>query len=383
MALSKSKSLIIGLLFLGMVWMLAAPVSAAENEVAAYKVAAPPAIDGKVDDIWSKAEATTFTTSGGANSGTSTVTLKAVYTDTDVYFLVEWTDPTESLRRAPWQKQADGTWTKLKDPSDKGGDSNLYYEDKLALIWDINVEGFNQQGCFSLCHAGETGKPFGNKYTPKEGQLADIWHMKIVRTNPVGYIDDQYVDATRYDPAKSPDAGRKSDPGAGGYTDNVNANKTAPAFTADDQPAPPYWILDEQKKPFADAYKAGDEIAGIVVKPPTGDRADIKAKAVYSNGKWVMEAGRKLSTGSQYDVQFSDMKKEYSFGAAVFDNAQVRHSYSGVLKLKFAEEKAPAPTTAAPTPAATPAPKGVCGPTAVLLAGIAPLALYGLRKRLR
>ncbi|MBI4344663.1 MAG: ethylbenzene dehydrogenase [Euryarchaeota archaeon] len=361
-----------------MVGMLAAPAWAAENEVAAIKVAAPPAIDGKVDDLWSKAEAATFTTSGGANSGTSTVTMKAVYTDTDIYFLVEWTDPTESLRRSPWQKQADGTWAQLKDPSDKGGDNNLYYEDKLSLIWDINVEGFNQQGCFSTCHAGEAGKPYGNMYTPKEGQLADMWHMKTVRTSPVGYVDDQYLDATRYDPAKAKEAGRKSDPGAGGYKDNVNEAKTGPAFTADDQPAPPYWILDDQKKPFADAYKAGDEIAGIVIKPPTEDRADIKGKAVYSNGKWVMEAGRKLSTGSKYDVQFSDMKKEYQFGAAVFDNAAVRHSYSGILKLKFAEEMAP-PTTAAP--AATPAPKGVCGPTAVLLAGIVPLGLYGLRKR--
>jgi hypothetical protein len=45
---------------------------------------------------------------------------------------------------------------------------------------------------------------------------------------------------------------------------------------------------------------------------------------------------RKLATGSEYDVQFTDPKKEYAFGVAVFDNAQVRHAYTpGVLKLKF------------------------------------------------
>jgi hypothetical protein len=45
---------------------------------------------------------------------------------------------------------------------------------------------------------------------------------------------------------------------------------------------------------------------------------------------------RKLVTNSEYDVQFSDLKKEYAFGVAVFDNAQVRHAYSpGVLKMKF------------------------------------------------
>jgi len=35
-------------------------------------------------------------------------------------------------------------------------------------------------------------------------------------------------------------------------------------------------------------------------------------------------------------VQFTDMKQEYAFGVAVFDNAQVRHAYTpGVLRLKF------------------------------------------------
>ena len=44
---------------------------------------------------------------------------------------------------------------------------------------------------------------------------------------------------------------------------------------------------------------------------------------------------RRLATGSEYDVQFTDHKKEYAFGVAVFDNAQVRHAYSaGVLRLK-------------------------------------------------
>ena len=39
---------------------------------------------------------------------------------------------------------------------------------------------------------------------------------------------------------------------------------------------------------------------------------------------------------SEYDVQFSDLKKQYAFGVAVFDNAQVRHAYTpGVLKMVF------------------------------------------------
>ena len=45
---------------------------------------------------------------------------------------------------------------------------------------------------------------------------------------------------------------------------------------------------------------------------------------------------RKLATGSEYDVQFNDLKKECAFGVAVFDIAEVRHAYTpGVLRLEF------------------------------------------------
>jgi len=49
--------------------------------------------------------------------------------------------------------------------------------------------------------------------------------------------------------------------------------------------------------------------------------------AVYKDGMWTIEYGRKLTTGSQYDVHFSDMKKEYSFGTAIFDNSQIRKTF--------------------------------------------------------
>jgi len=45
---------------------------------------------------------------------------------------------------------------------------------------------------------------------------------------------------------------------------------------------------------------------------------------------------RKLATGSEYDVQCTDPKKEHAVGVAVLDNALVRHAYTpSVLKLKF------------------------------------------------
>ncbi|CAG0973645.1 MAG: ethylbenzene dehydrogenase-related protein [Candidatus Methanoperedens sp.] len=334
------------LIVLGLVILLSFGIgSGSAATLNSLKVPAAPVIDGTPEAIWDQATAMTVNVAGGANTGAHTVILKSVYTDDSVYFLASWNDPTESTRREPWVKQANGTWKPLKDPDDTGGDNNKYYEDKFAQIWNINTPAFENTGCFATCHAGETGKPFGNKYTPNPGEMADIWHAKLVRTNPSGYIDDQYLDSTRYNKTTAPDAGRKSDPGLVPYYTNTNAANTAPNYTSADQPAPPYWIIDAQKQPFNDSYKANDEIAAIIVRPPDGDRADIKAMAVYKDGMWTIEYGRKLTTGSQYDIQFSDMKKEYSFGTAVFDNAQVRHSYeTGVSKLVFAAQATP-PTT--------------------------------------
>jgi Ethylbenzene dehydrogenase len=51
---------------------------------------------------------------------------------------------------------------------------------------------------------------------------------------------------------------------------------------------------------------------------------------------WTVVIARKLVTNSEFDVQFNDMKKEYAFGVAIFDNAQVRHAYNGgVLKMQL------------------------------------------------
>jgi len=255
-----------------------------------------------------------------------------------IYFLIQYKDPTQSARRSPWVKQADGSWALLKDPSDKGGDDNVYYEDKLAMAWSINSAAFDARGCMSACHTGE-GKPFGNKYTASAGERLDLWHWKSVRTGSVGQFDDQYVDSTRYDKDKAPEAGRKSDAKTGGgYVDNVSDDKKGPKYALrGNKPAPTYWILDGEKEPFDDSkYKAGDEVPSIIVAPFTGDRGDIAAKAVWKDGVWTIELARKLMTGSETDVQFADLGKEYAFGVAVFDNAQVRHAYSpGVLKLKF------------------------------------------------
>ncbi|MBI2866140.1 MAG: hypothetical protein HYX99_02100, partial [Chloroflexi bacterium] len=152
-------------------------------------------------------------------------------------------------------------------------------------------------------------------------------------------IDDQYLDAQR--PSEAAEAGRHSDPKtSGGYVDNRTADKKLPQYALPDNKAsPPWWIMDSVKVAFDDTkYKPGDKVPGIIVAPFAGDRADITAKGVWKDGVWTLEWARKLTTGSQFDVQFSDLAKTYYFGLAVFDNAQVNHAWSSnVYKLIFAK----------------------------------------------
>jgi hypothetical protein len=51
----------------------------------------------------------------------------------------------------------------LSDPANR--DANLYYEDKFALIWNINnsIRGFSLMGCIAGCHVGDPGKPYGKR----------------------------------------------------------------------------------------------------------------------------------------------------------------------------------------------------------------------------
>ncbi len=321
----------------------------APNVLVAVKASAAPTLDGNPNDaVWTAAKPIKVKLADGVNfsggKGETTATLKAAYLGDTVYFLVQYDDPTNSIRRGPYQKQADGSWKKLKDPADKGGDDNAYYEDKWAMIWNINnsIPRFDQKGCLVACHEGETGKPYGNKYLSKEGELGDMWHMKGSRTAPLGHVDDQYLDHTRWDPKASPNAGRKSDPGGPEYKafnlvdgKPESMNKDGKAANAGGT----YYIVDGDQVPFDDSkFKAGDEVASFVINRLKTDRADVKVAMRWANGVHTSEASRKLVTGSKFDVQFADMNAQYGFGFAAFDNAQVRHAvHFDPLYLRFAK----------------------------------------------
>lgn len=338
-----------------------------------------PVLDGNAGDAaWAATPATIATVTGGW-AGQVDVTMKSVYKDGMVYFLYQYADSDKSDRRAPWQKQADGSWkhiaaTQWPKPTCPAGDAsceqywgmkdpNAAYEDKFAVLWNINTPGFETQGCGVSCHWADdraNGK-YGRKYTPNPGELVDMWHMKTVRTGPVNQFDDQYIDNTQ----TGKDWGRKGDPKlSGGYTDNCYVNPSTgdcswsvqPAngdgwskMPTGDPTAPPWYILKSAETAFDNAaFVAYDELASIRVAPLVGDRGNLPTGWTYADGMYTFEVARPLVTmgndgvtPSTKDVQFTDLSAKYAFGVAIFDNAQVEHSTSALFRMEFAACTAP------------------------------------------
>ena len=358
-------------------WVALLPASSGQV-LTAFKVGAgtsnpTPSIDGSRDAAWYYTVPTRYLISGGW-ADAEAVRLEAAYDDSYLYLMVVWFDDKASERRQPWVKQPDGTWKSLpaKTPlpqdgsqwSDYSGSrlqeedaSRFNYEDKLAIMWNTygpsTVAGFDQSGCSVTCHdPGKGGLPgtryyYGDqnqaskKYTNSADEIADLWHWKLVRTDQHAKIDDQYVRYWVPGTGGEDEGGRASDEGTSGYGNNPGSPGGYPTYRGPSA-VPPYYIFDNQKIALTDQeamlFAPGTEIANMITSGPTGLRGDIDAKAKWDafTRQWVLEIRRKLVTGDPNDVQFDDLSREYSFGVAVFDNAQIEHSYMSVVgKLAF------------------------------------------------
>jgi hypothetical protein len=304
------------------------------STVESIRVNVDPILDGVASEAaWANARPASIPVAGGANHGAALVSVRSVYTANTVYFLVAWADPSESWLLVPWEKQADGSWKRLTDPNDRGGDNNQFYEDGIAFTWPIqnSVPGFESTGCFVACHAGEITEqnPYGTKYLSEDSQLADVWHWRSVRS--LNQVDDGYLDSSTYS-GENPGAGLHPDPNSeGGYVVNETEDQTIPAYmppTGGNKDGSPGYILDDEKAPLDDSqFEEGDRLPGIIKAEFQGDRGQISGGWTYAGGMWTLELGRDLVTGSEFDVQFDDIGGSYFFGLATFDNAQVRHGF--------------------------------------------------------
>jgi hypothetical protein len=318
-----------------------------------------PILDGDPSDpAWARTEGVTVATVKGLNfpDGRTRIQIKALHDGERVYVQLQWNDPSRSGMRYPLQKTEQG-WKVLGSGFEKN-DEQSYYEDKIAMY----ITDVPDRGCEASCHLGkdptDLGKDvatWGLHYT--DGEIADIWHWKYVRTNEMngpgkpGFADDMYFGPPQpvKDPKKRYTAGYFDDPQpAGGYKYNFDKldpakkvhegfvkpkvlPKSAPASDGTNQAATHdglWWIRDGEGVPYspeADTLPVGALIPNIVVAPFQGDRANVLAKGAWRDGKWTVEFSRVYDTGSKYDVAITPERAVY-LTVAAYQRVQTRHS---------------------------------------------------------
>ncbi|MDD5194569.1 MAG: ethylbenzene dehydrogenase-related protein [Candidatus Omnitrophica bacterium] len=241
----------------------------ADQAIVAKKVAQAPAIDGSgADEIWAQAtEYVTYDKAAKIN-----ITLKAAYTDTQIFFLVSYPDADKSDTHKTWE------WDKTTQMYKSGFDR----EDTFVFKWNMEA------------HPVDLSLQSDDDYT------ADIWFWKACRNNLTGYADDKVDRVSSIMISKSAELKsrngkkmymvRKADSGMLAYNDTLYED-----------------------------YKA-DKMPAFVNGIPTGSSADIKAKGVWAEGRWTIEFCRSLDTGNDDDVKF-DTSKTYLFGVSRYEIA--------------------------------------------------------------
>lgn len=257
-------TIVFGLLFFSMSF---GRITYAEQALIAYKTEVTPVIDGQgTDTSWAVAkEIITHDKIADID-----VSIKALYTDKSIYFLVKFPDSDESRAHKSWK------WNKKFD----------------AYEGDIDREDVFQFVFMMGDNPGELSVFSDNEYK------ADVWFWKACRTDPVGYADDKMNILSKKEI-------EKANPIISRSGNKMYLFRPQDKGTSSFEPK----LYDEY---------SGDYVPGFITKLPLGSAADIKAKGIWKEKFWTIEFSRALDTGNDDDIQFI-LKKEYLFGVSRYE----------------------------------------------------------------
>jgi hypothetical protein len=262
----KSIAYIVSLIVFG----AQTPALFAGQTLVAQKVNKAPVIDGMGNDAaWSKAQAI-ITHDKVADVD---ITLKAIYTDKEIFFLVSFPDPNESRTHKSW------VWDNAREIYKMGKDR----EDTFVFKWNMKRQ------------------PIDLSIYADNPYKADIWFWKACRTDPAGFADDKIHILSS----------EKMEEDATNLTSK--GGKTMYLVRREDKGKAAY------KTELRVEYK-GNVLPRFSLERPTGSRADVKAKGIWENGRWTIEFRRLLNTGNADDIQF-DLTKSYQFGVSRYEIA--------------------------------------------------------------
>ncbi|MCI0642812.1 MAG: ethylbenzene dehydrogenase-related protein [Gemmataceae bacterium] len=253
-----------------------------------------PTLDGSDNDgVWTNAKAVEVVAKRvmPGKEGSTRVSIKSVYTDTEVFFLFRWEDTSKddaSHKTWVWNKET----KKYEDGPDR--------EDAFAIAFEFKG-------------------PFNMDMLAGVESEWDVWHWKAFRTNPQGFaMDRRHI----YTLAK-------------------------PEFKAKEYKAKngkKVWIARPEdagdtveKKHAAPTEFKGDKVPQYSAGSPTKSAADVRAKGAWAKGHWTLEMSRKLDTGFKDDVVFS-REKTLKMAVAPFQKTGDMDMASGVIELSFSRQ---------------------------------------------
>ncbi|HRJ29816.1 MAG TPA: ethylbenzene dehydrogenase-related protein [Cyclobacteriaceae bacterium] len=362
-----------------------------ETELVSVFTNTPPTVDGIAEEMWENVTALKTRTTvpnqlgpenvpanfQGYGGKSYNVSMKSLYDNENIYFLIEWDDNTLSLDRETWYfDPVDKRWKQESRYPTFNSDGVMireaFYEDKFAFLWNIDksVADWNTATCYKSCHTGlGAAAGYSRHFTNAPSERIDMWHWKLVREGAFGTFDDQYQDDAQPN-------GRKSDPRVAGtgYYDNkqsLTLTGTSTSVSVPKYVIPSrkyyYWITQEEiyngtaklitavdadgiltydggtidPNTDTDFQRAGSRsgakgIPSITNSKVQGNEGDITALWKHTGSGYVMEVKRKLNTGDleKVDINFSDLSDQY-FGIGVFENAALAHAIKANLLLKF------------------------------------------------
>ena len=318
--------------------------------IAAYLAGKPvPAVDGRaLDGAWGTALETRVSTwqlNNGPPQPGIEISIRAVYSDTHIYFTFQWRDKIRHSRMGQWIYTGSGWHARVDWP------------DALALHWQATpqVADFGQGGCAVLCHTTGRFKEFSRMAARQEGAIVDEWYWNAFTAERSGRPGDGFLDhqikfipqgsskpALRWAHPERSAAHGSDTSGArmpetmGGIPIILNARERERGET----PIPRFYLKGDQRAPLQ-VSNSGEPVEKILSLYETGtpegeDSADIQGKAFWSDGYWTLELSRPLRTPSKRDVQFDPSQKNNSFGLAVWDGATGdQHQVATIIRLRF------------------------------------------------
>ncbi len=194
-----------------------------ETTLISKKVTTGPTVDGTVDAAWNDAAKITvspqvpdpgnamFTGYIGENYSTS---MRSMYDNQYIYFLVEVVDNTKSFKASPWYFNATTKrWAQESNARTFDASGVLiregFGEDKLSFLWNVDnsTAKFTSQTCYSSCHiftpylnyavtppAMKSNSGSGNHYTNGANEKIDMWWAHPGRGLIYNIMDDNYQD---------------------------------------------------------------------------------------------------------------------------------------------------------------------------------------------